>query len=99
LLGAMIIVIPLAFTSEGILASATRQATTQEVVEEWLEDQPGLSILRVEVSENEVALRVSGEGVLPSVSELELELEEELGTDVAVLVEYFPSETVTSDSQ
>ena len=99
LLGAMIIVIPLAFTSEGILASATRQATTQEVVEEWLEDQPGLSVLRVEVSENEVALRVSGEGVLPSVSELEQELEEELGTDVAVLVEYFPSETVTSDSQ
>ena len=98
LVGAMIIVIPLAFTSEGILASATRQATTQEVIELWLEESPEVRILRVEINGEEVSIRLSGEGDLPSVADLERELEEELGTDVAVVVEYFPSETITSDS-
>ncbi len=98
LLGAMVIVVPLAFTSEGIIASATRQATTQMVVEEWLEEHPDLSVLRIEITGEDVLLRLSGEGDIPSVTELEQELEQELDTDVAVVVEYFPSEIVTSDS-
>ena len=98
LVGAMIIVIPLAFTSEGILASATRQATTQEVIEAWLEDSPEVSILRVEITGEDVSIRLSGRGDLPSVAELEQDLEAELGTDVTVVVEYFPSETIVSDS-
>lgn len=96
LLGAMIIVIPLAFTSEGIVASATRQANAQEVIEAWIETEPGLSILRVEVNEEVVDVRISGQGEVPSIAELETALEAELGVDVEVLVEYFPSERLTS---
>ena len=98
-LGAIIIVIPLAFTSEGILASASRQAATQEDVEEWIADEPGLEIDRTTISGGEVDVRVSGEGDLPDVAELEAALEGSLGIDVMVRVEYFPSTVVTSDSR
>jgi uncharacterized hydrophobic protein (TIGR00271 family) len=97
LLGAVVIVIPLAFTSEGIIASASRQAVTQEVIEEWLEDTPGISVLRAEISAGSVDVRLSGEGEVPAVAELEQQLEAELGIDVSVRVEFFPSETITSD--
>jgi uncharacterized hydrophobic protein (TIGR00271 family) len=98
-LGGLIIIVPLAFTSEGILASATRQATTREVTESWLEDESGMHVARVAITSDEVTVLVSGEGNLPSIENLEVELEEELGTDVSVSVEYFPSSVFTSDNQ
>ena len=98
-LGAIIVIVPLAFTSEGILASASRQAATQEDVEEWIAHEPGLSIDRTVVSGGDVNVRISGEGDLPDVSELEASLEQSLGIDVAVRVEFFPSTVVTSDNQ
>lgn len=90
-LGALIIIVPLAFTSEGILASATRQATTQEVTSEWIDEEPGLRLARVEITGSEVEAIVSGQGDLPSVTELQYMLEEALGIDVVVVVEHFPS--------
>ena len=98
ILAAFIIIVPLAFTSNGIIASASRQSTTQQVVEEWL-DPSGLVLNRVEIQETDVDVRVSGTGILPSVEELETELEESLGVGVSIRVEYFPSEIVTSDTQ
>jgi len=98
-LGAIIIIVPLAFTSEGILASASRQAATQEDVEEWIADEPGLSVNRTTISAGEVDIRITGEGDLPDIASLEASLEESLGIDVMVRVEYFPSTVVTSDNQ
>lgn len=98
LLAAFVIMVPLAFTSNGIIASATRQSVTQQVVEEWL-DPSGLILNRVEIDETDVDVRVSGTGTLPEVAELESTLEAAIGVDVSVRVEYFPSEIVTSDSQ
>jgi uncharacterized membrane protein len=98
-LAALVILVPLAFTSQGILASATRQSAGQRVTESWLSDQPGLEVMRLSVDGEDVAVRVSGEGSLPSVEDLEVQLEEELESNVTVLVEYFPSVIVSSDSQ
>ena len=98
-LAALVILVPLAFTSQGILASATRQSAAQRVTESWLSDQPGLEVMRLSVEGEDVAVRVSGEGSLPSVEDLEVQLEEELEGNVTVLVEYFPSVIVSSDSQ
>lgn len=95
-LGALIIMVPLAFTSEGIVASATRQSETQRVVEEWLENEPRLRLARVEIDGQEVEVLISGEGAVPSVASLEESLEEALDTDVDVIVEYFPSEIIRS---
>lgn len=98
-LAALVITVPLFFTSEGIIASASRQSTVQQVSEDWLADSEGISLERVIVSTDEITLTVSGEGDLPSVEELEVSLEDALDTNVHVDVEYFPSIRVTSDNQ
>ena len=95
-LGAFIIIVPLAFTSEGIIASASRQSTTQEVTEAWVTDEGELRVARVAIVGDEVTIQISGQGDLPDVDELEAELEEALGTDVTVSVEFFASTIVTS---
>jgi len=99
LLGAMIIIVPLAFTSEGIIVSASRQGSAQSVTELWIEPIETLRLARVSVNGSEVSALVTGEGVLPSVADLESALEEAFDDDVQVTVEYVPTEIITSDSQ
>lgn len=99
LLGAMIIIVPLAFTSEGIIVSASRQGNAQTITAAWLEPVETLRLARVTVSGNSVSVLVTGQGALPAVLELEESLEEAFGDDVSVTVEYVPTEVVTSDSQ
>ena len=99
LLGGMIIIVPLAFTSEGILVSASRQSEAQNVTAEWIEPVPTLRVNKVTVSGSEVTVVVTGEGTLPSVAELEIRLESSFNDDVSVSVEYIPTELVTSDNQ
>jgi uncharacterized hydrophobic protein (TIGR00271 family) len=98
-LAALVITVPLFFTSEGIIASATRQSTAQRVIEAWLVDSEGISLERVEVFTDEVTITISGEGDVPSVAELETSLEDALDTNIFVDVEFFPSVRITSDDQ
>ncbi len=99
LLGALIIMVPLAFTSEGILTSASRQSRAQAVAEEWLGDQENLRLNRVEVNGEEVDIVITGEGEIPSVSSLNKELSESFGTATVAVVEYFPSRRLTAENQ
>ncbi len=99
LLGALIIIVPLAFTSEGIIVSAARQSTAQRITREWLEPEPEMTINRVTVDGSEIFVVVSGNGTLPPISSLESDLESEFSEDVTVTVEYFPSVLVTSDTE
>ncbi|MCL1587543.1 MAG: TIGR00341 family protein [Actinomycetia bacterium] len=96
-LAALVITVPLFFTSEGIIASASRQSSVQSVTEDWLADSEGISLERVVVNVDDISIVMSGEGDLPSVAELEASLEEELGTDIFLDIEYFPSVRITSD--
>ncbi|MGI9585103.1 MAG: DUF389 domain-containing protein [Acidimicrobiia bacterium] len=98
-LAAVIIIVPLAFTSEGIIVSASRQATVQTDAEAWLAPEQGLTLIRAEIDGNDVTIMVSGDGTLPPIDNLVSSLETDLNTTVTVSVEYFPSETVTSDTQ
>ena len=98
-LGALIIIVPLAFTSEGIISSATRQSEAREVTEEWLSSEPGLSVVRVAVDGSSLDVAVTGEGELPSIEVLESSLEDALATDVTVVVEYFPSIVISSEDE
>jgi hypothetical protein len=99
ILGAMIIIVPLAFTSEGILVSASRQGEAQRITSVWIEPVPTLRVNRVNVSGTEISVVVTGEGTLPSVEELEIRLEASFNDDVVVVVEFVPTERVTSDNQ
>jgi uncharacterized hydrophobic protein (TIGR00271 family) len=96
-LAALVITVPLFFTSEGIIASASRQASAQEITEEWLSDSEGISLELVVVNVDEITVTMSGEGDLPSVAELEASLEEAFGADIFLDVEFFPSVRITSD--
>jgi uncharacterized hydrophobic protein (TIGR00271 family) len=98
-LAALVITVPLFFTSEGIIKSASRQSTAQQVTEEWLADSEGISLQRMAVESDEVVIVISGEGEVPSVTDLEASLEEALDTNIIVHVEFFPSVRVTSDNQ
>ena len=98
-LGALIIIVPLAFTSEGILASATRQSHARDATERWIATEPGLSIARIEIVDSRVDVAVTGEGDLPPIADLEASIEELLETDVTVVIEYFPSVVISSENQ
>jgi uncharacterized hydrophobic protein (TIGR00271 family) len=99
LLAAVVIIVPLAFTSQGIIVSATRQATVQTDAEKWLSPKEGLKVIRTEINGDQVTILVSGEGTLPSIDDLERNLEKDLDTLIDVSVEFFPSQTVTSGTQ
>ncbi len=96
-LAALVITVPLFFTSEGIIASASRQSSAQEITEDWLSESEGISLDLVVVNIDEITITMSGEGDLPSVAELEASLEEALGADIFLDVEFFPSVRITSD--
>ena len=99
LLGALIVMVPLAFTSEGIITSASRQATAQTVTEEWLGDQENLDLNKVEVKGDKVRVVITGEGDVPSVSDLDAALSESFNTPTIAVVEYFPSQRLTAETQ
>ena len=98
-LGALIILVPLAFTSEGILTSASRQALAREVTEEWLLNQDGLQLSRLEVKGTEVAVIITGEGDIPPIFILNEELSESFGAPTIAQIEYFPSRVLTELNQ
>lgn len=99
LLGALIIVVPLAFTSNGIIVSAARQSTAQSVTAEWISGNDALRLNRVAVKGNEVSVVLTGRGDIPDIADLEAALEDVYDEDVSVSVEYFPSQIITSDDQ
>lgn len=97
-LGALIIMVPLAFTSEGILTSASRQSSAQEVTSEWIADVEGLNLNRVTVDGTNVAVVITGQGNVPSITELNAELSETMNDNMTATVEYFPSEELNADN-
>ena len=97
-LGALIVMVPLAFTSEGILTSASRQAIARSVTEEWLEDQENLRLNKVEVKGSDVNVVVTGEGTIPSIGQLNTELSESFGTPTIAIVDFFPAQQLTAEN-
>lgn len=97
-LGAMIVIVPLAFTSEGILTSASRQTLARTVTEEWLGDQENLTLNKVEVKGSDVAVIITGEGAIPSVLILNEVLSESFGTPTIAVVEFFPAQRLTAEN-
>lgn len=98
LLGALVVMVPLAFTSEGIVTSSSRQSIAQAVTQDWLGDSENLVLNKVEIRDNEVDVVVTGDGAIPSVSRLENDLAEALGIPVTAIVEYFPSQRLTAEN-
>jgi uncharacterized hydrophobic protein (TIGR00271 family) len=89
---ALVIMVPLFFTAEGVLSTAGRQDSAQREVTAWLGEDSDLTALRVSVDGIEVRIFLSGSGEIPPVEDLEDSLTEAFGTPAAVRVEF--AETV-----
>lgn len=97
--GAMVIMLPLAFTSEGIIASASRQSTAQTVTAAWIAPESGLRLQKVTVTGDTVDVIVTGEGRLPDITTLQSDLEDSFDETIEVQIQYFPSVLVSTDDQ
>lgn len=92
---ALVILVPLSFTAEGIFTTAGRQNSAQRIVEEWLGEEDSLRAVRVDVDGNEVTVMVTGADEPPDVADLGEALSASFGTEVTLRLEYIPSVVMT----
>ena len=91
LIAALVILVPLVFTGEGVLSASSRQRTVQTTVSDWLVDEPDLKTERIEIDGTEVAVLLTGVGQIPSVEALEDSLAESFGEPVTLTIAYAPT--------
>lgn len=90
---AALILVPLVFTSQGLLATSTQQRQAQTVVEEWLGDDTLLRLDRVSVNGDRIEIEVTGPDDVPPLDPLQAALADELGRPVGVAVTLAPVTT------
>ena len=91
LIAALVILVPLVFTGEGVLSASSRQRTVQTTVSEWLVDEPDLKTERIEIDGTEIAVLLTGVGQIPSLEALEDSLAESFGEPVTLTIAYAPT--------
>lgn len=96
---ALVILVPLVFTAEGVLSTAGRQNAAQEAVADWIGEESSLRALRINVDGTEVEVFLTGAGELPSIEELEASMTEEFGTDTTIRVEFAATSIVTYSNE
>ncbi|WP_418277760.1 DUF389 domain-containing protein [Isoptericola jiangsuensis] len=88
---ALLILLPLLLTTDGLLTTTSQRGTAQEVVTEWLDDTPDLAVSEVSVDTGTVAVALTGTSdSLPPLDELQSSLGDALGAPVAVEVSVTP---------
>jgi uncharacterized hydrophobic protein (TIGR00271 family) len=87
---AALILVPLVFTSQGLLATSSSQRDAQTAVQEWLGEDTTLSIVGVVVSEATVDIGLRGAQRPPPLADLQAVLIEDLGRPVGVVVSVTP---------
>ncbi|WP_084079139.1 DUF389 domain-containing protein [Demequina sp. NBRC 110057] len=92
---AAVILVPLIFTSQGLLATAQTQARAQSVVDDWLGEDSAIAVQSITVEDAEVTVALIGEGDPPAIEDLQQALVDELFLPLAVTVQMTPIE-VTS---
>ena len=91
LIAALVILVPLVFTGEGVLSASSRQRTVQTTVSDWLVDEPDLKTERIEIDGTEIGVLLTGVGQIPSVEALEDSLAESFGEPVTLTIAYAPT--------
>ncbi|MDE0573634.1 DUF389 domain-containing protein [Demequina sp. B12] len=100
---AAVILVPLMFTSQGLLKTASLQTVSQRVVDEWLGEDSGLVVQNITVEADHVTVALIGTGTAPAPQGLQQSFKKELDSDVAITVQVIPVEettvTVPADSE
>lgn len=87
---AAVILVPLFFTSQGLIATATENRQVSAVVDEWLGEAPSLQVTSTEVRDDEVLVSLRGPSNPPAMEPLQEALIDELGRPVALTVTVVP---------
>lgn len=87
---AAVILLPLMFTSQGILSTAADQRDAQTAVREWLGEESKLLVQSVTIAGDQVEVSLIGAGVPPSLTDLRASLSGELGRPVGVTLMVTP---------
>lgn len=77
--GAMLILIPLSFTSQDVWTEANDEATASEVVLDWLPEDGNVELVQIEAEGQTMEIVLSGPKLPSDTSSLQAELEEQLG--------------------
>ena len=96
LAAALFVMVPLLFTSEGLLASSDQQRTAQQTVTDWLPADGDLVLQDVTVSRppdgrTVVDVAVAGPRAMPDAASLRGQLSEALGTAVTLRITRTPA--------
>jgi len=90
-IAALVILVPLVFTAEGVLATAGRRQIAQDEIGDWLGEDSTYTAAVIKVEGARVEVLLTGSGPLPEAADLEAELNEEFDEPVTLRVEYVPS--------
>ncbi|NNU26815.1 DUF389 domain-containing protein [Isoptericola sediminis] len=90
---ALVILLPLLLTTDGLLETSSQQRTAQGVVDDWLPDSSRLTLTSVSVSDGTVQVDLAGAADdLPELADLRTALDEQLDGSYAVDVAVTPVE-------
>ena len=92
---ALLVLVPLVFAGEGILATASQERAAQDVVSDWVGDANTLRVGQVAVDGALVSVDIAGAEAIPDARQLQRELSEALGLSVEVVIEFTPSAQIT----
>lgn len=90
---AALILVPLVFTSQGLLATAALQGQAQAVVTDWLGEDSALRLDRVIVDGDRVEVELTGPEGMPALAPLQAALSDAFGYPVGVAVTLTPVTT------
>lgn len=92
---AMVVIVPLLFTQQGIVSQAQNLATAVGIVDRWVEETNlDLAVQEVEISEDTVTVRVQGSDVFPDPDTLGRELRESLNKPIDLDIFFTPTEAI-----
>jgi len=97
---ALIILVPLMFTSQGLLNASSQQSTVTTSSNDWFrENAPELTVNQAAINGDVVSLAVSGPTDVPDPTPLAQELSDELGMPVSLAIGLTPTELVSYTPQ
>ncbi len=95
----LVILVPLVFTVEGVVSTASRQQSAQEAVDAWLGPDTQLTVTSVIVDGADVEVLLSGTGDVPALAELGASLTAAFGSPASIRVEYTPTQVQLYSSE
>ena len=98
-IGASLIIVPLAFTTQSLANSAAIEAATDQAISEWMGDDRDYSVPKIKFSNDTINVVMSVSGGLPSVDELGKMLEEDIEEPFTLRISWTPETVVEYKSE